>query len=244
MAVIKKKQVEKAKTVQTKKKVATKAPAKKAPAKKASASAKKANPTSFKDQILAILQMANKPIGLPTLKKEMFAQFDRENTASCRNNINKALSALEAEDRQDFGKIGTCSYHAGPSTAAGRKAIAVDLKDSAMDKRANNKANKKADARAAKMAGLKKLTGFPKGKLETLHLRFMNGTCLAVNGLWRGCTALDVKLKVQDTKGIPPDNLVLLSMGPLFDGHAGGVIESDEEVPAKNNAVLFCKLQL
>eukprot|EP01006_Ploeotia_vitrea_P061852 TRINITY_DN79357_c0_g1_i1.p1 TRINITY_DN79357_c0_g1~~TRINITY_DN79357_c0_g1_i1.p1 ORF type:complete len:211 (-),score=31.55 TRINITY_DN79357_c0_g1_i1:46-678(-) len=89
---------------------------------------KSKKPTSIQDQILAILADATKPLGLPTLKKELISQFDRKDTTQFRNAVKAALKSLSSSDRDDFGVVGA-SYHGGAGSPAGQKIEAAAAKE-------------------------------------------------------------------------------------------------------------------
>eukprot|EP01006_Ploeotia_vitrea_P061599 TRINITY_DN78521_c0_g1_i1.p1 TRINITY_DN78521_c0_g1~~TRINITY_DN78521_c0_g1_i1.p1 ORF type:complete len:189 (-),score=14.63 TRINITY_DN78521_c0_g1_i1:46-612(-) len=77
------------------------------------------SPTTFQDQILAILAEADKPLGLPSIKKQLIAQFDRKDSAAFRKHVTAALKALTVAGRSDFQVVGG-SYCGGPESKAGR----------------------------------------------------------------------------------------------------------------------------
>eukprot|EP01104_Vermistella_antarctica_P000611 TRINITY_DN10762_c0_g1_i1.p1 TRINITY_DN10762_c0_g1~~TRINITY_DN10762_c0_g1_i1.p1 ORF type:complete len:231 (+),score=49.45 TRINITY_DN10762_c0_g1_i1:48-740(+) len=78
---------------------------------------KKGGKKTIKQCILLIVKDAPKPFGLASIKKHLTTEHGWKAGTAFNNNVNKALKALVAEDRADFGKEGG-SYHGGPSSAS------------------------------------------------------------------------------------------------------------------------------
>lgn len=91
--------------------------------------------TTLKQKILAIVAEADTLLGLPSIKRELIAQYGHEDSKIFRANVNKAIKSLLDERHEGFGKVGG-SYHAGQESIAFRNNAAQKLKQSELDEHA------------------------------------------------------------------------------------------------------------
>ena len=180
----------------------------------------KKSPNSIEEKILALLRDQSKVIGLPTIKKVLIAEYGCKDSPAFRKNVGQTLKILESVERADFGKSGG-SYHGGESSRTGKKALAAEKKQNRLLKQELGEGTVSKN----------------RGQLSTLHLRDLgSGRRLTVTGLWRGCTGLDVKEKVQDQIGAPPNMLEIMNgLRKLKDR---------DEIPVENNATIFFRCVL